>query len=343
MKKINAYAPLKVIETYSSLNILSWDEIDHFRTFLQQLGNCWYDGIFIPVWGVLLNFMAKDDNHIPDNVLPEYACVYAALAAWRRSKEVYRFAPEMEQMLYNQAEDCELPVEIFLHLPYACIYIETPGLCDGKYHGFFVFLDQNKDKSVFILRCIAVIKDTFTLDFYEIEFVQGTSLKEGILAAFLESELSAFKRTGKCSRDIINRAKDKVSVLLGIVQLLLYIAAQNTDMQVSDRSIRKNSPPSAIKDKYREVREWEVGYRVVKRISRAEHGHGNNGNNKLIETERETGRCLAPHMRRGHWHTYWIGKRTDENRKTVLRWIAPTFINCKTPDRLPVVVNQYDK
>lgn len=34
----------------------------------------------------------------------------------------------------------------------------------------------------------------------------------------------------------------------------------------------------------------------------------------------------SPHSRRGHWHHYWTGPR-DGERKLVLKWVAPTFIN----------------
>lgn len=34
------------------------------------------------------------------------------------------------------------------------------------------------------------------------------------------------------------------------------------------------------------------------------------------------------HMRRAHWHHYWTGSRSQpENRKSVLHWVAPTFIS----------------
>lgn len=37
-------------------------------------------------------------------------------------------------------------------------------------------------------------------------------------------------------------------------------------------------------------------------------------------------------MRSGHWHHYWRGKRNSENRRLVVNWIAPVFINASLAD-----------
>lgn len=45
-----------------------------------------------------------------------------------------------------------------------------------------------------------------------------------------------------------------------------------------------------------------------------------------------TSHSKAPHVRRGHWHSFWTGKRKDRNDdrpgdKLVVHWIPPTYIN----------------
>ena len=46
-----------------------------------------------------------------------------------------------------------------------------------------------------------------------------------------------------------------------------------------------------------------------------------------IEKEFITGKSKAPHSRRGHWHHYWVGKKDSGERRLILKWIAPTFVN----------------
>ena len=38
---------------------------------------------------------------------------------------------------------------------------------------------------------------------------------------------------------------------------------------------------------------------------------------------------MAEYMREGkgkHWHHYWTGSRSDNSRKLILKWTAPTFV-----------------
>lgn len=108
----------------------------------------------------------------------------SALSAWRRSKEVYRFAPEMERMLYRQA-NCTLPVSVLLHLPDSCFYIETPQLSGDGYHGFFVSLDQTTDdltgEQTRLLRCFACASaDSTGVGLIELPLEEGKTLMDEI-------------------------------------------------------------------------------------------------------------------------------------------------------------------
>ena len=45
-------------------------------------------------------------------------------------------------------------------------------------------------------------------------------------------------------------------------------------------------------------------------------------------------------IRRGHWHTYWTGKKDgSEKRKLILKWISFTYVNVEKSEELPIVVN----
>ena len=48
---------------------------------------------------------------------------------------------------------------------------------------------------------------------------------------------------------------------------------------------------------------------------------------------------LAPDSRRGHWHHFWTGaKDKPEERKLVLKWVAPTMIHGDHPNETTTVV-----
>lgn len=78
------------------------------------------------------------------------------------------------------------------------------------------------------------------------------------------------------------------------------------------------------KDVYREIQKWDVGvkYAYSVRKHNTEWSAAPRGKSSEI-TSRSAPR---PHTRRGHWHHYWTGSRSDNSRKLILKWTAPTFV-----------------
>lgn len=55
------------------------------------------------------------------------------------------------------------------------------------------------------------------------------------------------------------------------------------------------------------------------------------------QRENSSGWTQRPHMRRAHWHHFWTGKKGEE-RKLILKWIAPSFINTELGEQ-PATIN----
>ena len=51
---------------------------------------------------------------------------------------------------------------------------------------------------------------------------------------------------------------------------------------------------------------------------------------------------MRPHIRRAHWHTYWVGPMDEvyPKRKTILKWLPPIPVNVTDVEKLPVVVRE---
>jgi hypothetical protein len=68
-----------------------------------------------------------------------------ATSAWRMTKSVYAFDPNVVAALAASEVDEDLPDELFLRLPDWCPYVSTPGLqvTEGlRIHGFFGYVDD---------------------------------------------------------------------------------------------------------------------------------------------------------------------------------------------------------
>ena len=50
------------------------------------------------------------------------------------------------------------------------------------------------------------------------------------------------------------------------------------------------------------------------------------------------GKSKRAHMRRGHWHHFWVGSKTGDDRKLVIKWIKPIAVKGGIIDKKPTLV-----
>ena len=344
MKNIESYPPLKAIELANKKMPDIWDAIEKTRvSLLNRNSPPWREDIYIPAWQICESTFLNGPYYIPKEARPRaFAVVLSILASWRQYKEVYRFAPEMENLLYQQA-DFNLPLDTLLNLPFSCFYIEAPQICGDRYHGFFIASDQAKDGSP-LLRCMSTKKDDpLTFDFSEIRLEKGKNLKYGIAKAATSAaaEVGLKSLHGQIASELLISAHYQLAILSRLSQLL-YLTAQNADLKELSGKSHGRAAGKNIKDRYREIRNWDVGYRVVNKLKKARIYSESNSNqdNNGYRPDGQRRMSPKPHWRCSHWHLFWTGKRKSENRKFIIKWIPPTLINCKSSKELPMIVNQ---
>lgn len=86
-----------------------------------------------------------------------------------------------------------------------------------------------------------------------------------------------------------------------------------------------------VKDKYREIKKFNCGEMTAKMIRSIDP------QSKLQYTyvkheSSSVGSPKRPHVRRGHWHHYWAGKKDD--RQVILKWQPPTFVHGKEAEEM---------
>jgi imidazolonepropionase-like amidohydrolase len=111
-----------------------------------------------------------------------------------------------------------------------------------------------------------------------------------------------------------------------MLNLVLYLCAQEPDVE-------GGLPERPVATKTKKGQRWfpaqkpvvrEVGVRTVKwiREARSQVASGSD-----IEA---SGRTVAPHMRKAHWHGYWTGPRKDPGaRNFSLKWLPPTPVGLR--------------
>ena len=107
---------------------------------------------------------------------------------------------------------------------------------------------------------------------------------------------------------------------LFLLQFLMYLSSKEPDIIESPDTIRTYKPSMTLKNKYSEIRKWDVGCRYGEKIrcfnKNKMQQFGNNGENNQISKR--------PHIRKAHWERYHVG----EGRKDIItKWKEPVFIN----------------
>ncbi len=341
-------APLELTKTLSKKFAGCFDKVEMFRKDRGIHVPMWDDICYIPINATLSIASLYRDCNI--NVFPS---VLAATAAWRRYKQIYSFNKDLLDLLFAQADDIVVPVEILYQLPYDCIYISVD--CNGM-DGYFVHFDYDVNTKQTELRFTVIFQngkiEAFMLPLRSSWTIQE-GIKEVIKLAHINVKSEEFKETFKewnmngeqLKNNWTDTEKYMYHMVSAFIQPVLYICAENTDIEENSEQkniTRRTSEGNKDllidqpKDVFREIRKWDVGYKISYAMRRkGSHGTGSGGSTGEAGGWGSTKR---PHSRRGHWHHYRKGKGKTE---LILKWTAPTFIHAElNGEETPVTENR---
>ena len=148
----------------------------------------------------------------------------AAVGAWRITKSVYRFDPDIFREIVDTPVDGNLPCEIVRRLPEWCLFIETPGFEWGgaSIDGFFAHLHKCRCCGEEALQLLIVAGDTLVSQSVSLG---GWTLLEGIERSFLKDPHYIF---GLMPEEEKLRRTNASSLLVAPLLSLLSISARPT-------------------------------------------------------------------------------------------------------------------
>lgn len=326
------YHPLKLLKTITAKAPTIWDEAEDIRANRGKDVPDWPDWCYLPVAAGIA--LAKKHG------FPiYYGALISTLAAWRKSKEVYVFDPDFISLLADMEDDVKIPTDVLLHLPYYAFYVEALSKSSviGDFDGFFVALEYDPHNYERELRislifdgedeppCVPIIINLDTDTISQSAHSLGEEMKKRLPANYAAVD------------DIIGKHAELYrTVGAFVVNMILYIIADNNDIAPnSEQSFITHRTPH-VRDKYSEIRKWDVGVRVGNTIRAARKAAPAQDEPKPTGTHASP----RPHMRRAHWHHFWTGPKKDlDARKLVLRWIPPTFVGGEDEEQAPVVLH----
>jgi len=334
-----------------------WKRVDALRA---DRGNGlpeWPDWCFLPMAGymaVVTNGMSPQRfrNLDKDTLLDitQQVQVLAALAPWRTTQGIYVFHPELFTTIASTPLDGPLPVELFERLPEWCCYVpnvaESETLAPITWLGFFVYMEWDANTGRRELRCLVDYeKEDGSTGFapFVLHIDRGT-IEEAVRGFLDEVERQGMAHGVAGGPDAPDPADLKVLAAMTkpLVSLALYLCSVNAEIVHHKDPGRVPQRPKAKRTKKGErlfppaaANTWEVGYRIGAALQRAREAGG--APRDPAGGESTARRSPAPHIRRAHWHSFWLGPR-EGPRELVVKWLPPIPVGVRDGEAaVPVI------
>ena len=104
--------------------------------------------------------------------------------------------------------------------------------------------------------------------------------------------------------------------------LACYLSAINADLNLVYTPVEENNRSTKRERRRSAATITEVGFHIGSELREYK---------RRASSSQHLGGTVRPHMRRAHWHRFWTGPR-DGERKLVLKWLAPIFVNPDSGD-----------
>ncbi len=259
------------------------------------------------------------------NELYDITIVSIIMSDWSKSKQSYVFSKEFYDILSGM-DEFQIDMSVFKYLPFPAFYLEIQN--HKNVEGVLV---KYREDTAELAYCI-VYKLYSEETAYHINATFLDTEDEESFKKFFETQISLVEDLPK---DCEEQIADLKEITVFILQACMYLCANNAD--IVENEFQKNiyKPTSRIRNRFSEIRKWDVGMRVVKEYKYANEQKVKDEDESKKSTDKVRQRPRQ-HWRRAHWHTYWVG---EGRSKKELKFIAPILVN-DIDDELPVVKHE---
>lgn len=282
------------------------------------------------VQDVLLRGLPADTNRQRITELRDFYSIPAILQLWSQYKLVFKIDPAFFEEL-RQTSGLRIPKNTFRHLPAQTMYIDLSS-CLGLDPICGVFVHIISDQVILLMETA----DGITFSFYsELDYRDGVA-DLPIIQTPGNRFVAVDVGPEGSGRQISFTNDQRGNIVQAIFQTLLFLSQEKAD--VTESPVTKNTyrPSETVRNKFSEIRMWDVGVRYGKAIRLARQSADASETGRIDQTQRKPPR---PHVRCAHWQRYRIGKGRKEIR---LNWLAPVFVGGNGQE-MPVVIHAMAK
>lgn len=270
---------------------------------------------------------------------------------WSKFKMAYKIDNEFFHEI-KQTENMLITYEMFEKLPFKTFYVDLSEVKNiADINGAFIHIIKEDEQFIGVNIYMVGGSDYTYYSFYswfrfenkneEIEFSKANLPKSDftkVEQTEIYDEKSFIEALNSTEYKIVSDYDPRGEIITAIYQIMNFIAVDASDVVENPHTKQTYKPSDIVKNKFSEVRMWDVGYRYGKAIKVAKKEF-----EKAIKEHRETetkkGRKpVRPHIRRAHWQRYHVGKGRKDT-KTV--WIGAIYVCGNT--EIPVTIRKIKK
>ncbi len=297
----------------------------------QDATRLWPEWCFLPTsyWYAILEVELETGAYRGTRLnLMEELSRLSTIGTWRFSQGIYRFDASVLDAVKSTTLAGDIPVEVLERLPEWAVYVETPGMTffEADTAGFFANLDVGNSGD---LPTLQMLFNT-SLDLISVEMpLRKATLEECVKEYVATAQDVLPAKQAREVRAILSELSetDLAEALAPYLSLLLYLCSD--EPEIDDDREPRHSPSRAQARKTKKgwkffppdrLRTWNVGTKLGELLRKEKVGEG-------TSTESSGGhKSPRTHLRRGHWHGFWMGPMTGKRRFSY-RWLAPMVVN----------------
>lgn len=247
-------------------------------------------------------------NTVTDEQISSSTQRFIGIFEWLKTKQIYKFDADLWELIQN-VEKLEIRSSVFQTLPFQSFWIDHEF--ENNLNGCMVIYGEYNGENYLKLIFIADDNMSYLCLPFRSE-IEGKTI-EDLIAEHSNSDVPIWYKNN----------------LRAVLNAIIYLCTEMPD--ISTRSVdmpNQAQPKSKNKDKKRNSKKNKlnisnVGTKIG-RIIRDTRNVSANRNSASVGTG-GVGTQKSPHMRRAHYHSYWIGK--GEERKLIVKFLSPMLIH----------------
>lgn len=241
-------------------------------------------------------------------------------------RQIYRFDNTLAETLSSQTKDLPIDTIVLEQLPCNDFFIMRNY--NGN-QGFFISVDISDNNYTIIYTELC---GNGKIDSCVVPIEKNVTLSRA-LTNFLKKEISA-KRL-KDNEEIINQISLSFAEKF---QYLLYLSAINAEITpvtrdaIVKKAERKSQSEAPKRKSKSEVA--NVGYRIGSAMRSTKEEKERVVYIYDDNTTQKQGTPKSPHVRRSHFHSYWVGN--GENKQLIVKWVNTIFVKGDSKDQTTI-------